>query len=187
LRPPEDVVAAVHSYGGLVALAVALGGRAPVLSLSLYEPLPLAMLEHTGDHEALNELLSFVADYRHAFEAGEQWAARGVIELWGGAGAFEAMSPTMRDFIAAGTAQNLRHWEGNFAFKPTLEELRDVLQQTALVHGTSSHRIAKLLVQRLSGTLPRSTGFEISGARHFMIYTHASESARIVSHALGHA
>lgn len=175
------------SYGGLVALAVALGKRVPVLSLSLYEPLPLTMLAHTGDRETLNELDSFVADYRRAFEAGEKWAARGVIELWGGAGAFEAMSPTMRDFIAAGTARNLLHWEGNFAFKPTLDELRDIQVQTALVHGASAHRIAKLLVQRLRDTLPRSTVFEIPGAGHFMLHTHASESARIISHTLGHA
>ncbi len=170
-----------HSYGGVVALAVALGGRVPVMSLVLYEPLPLIMLAHSGDREASDELASFVATYRRAFEAGEQWAARGVIELWGGAGAFEAMSPTMRDFIAAGTERNLRHWEGNFAFKPTLDELREIQAQTALVHGTSAHWIAKLLVKRLKDTLPRSTVFEIPGASHFMLHTHASESARIIS------
>jgi pimeloyl-ACP methyl ester carboxylesterase len=145
------------------------------------------MLEYTGDREALNEIVSFVANYRRAFEAGEQWAARGVIELWGGPGAFDAMSPTMRDFIAAGTAQNLRHWDGNFAFRPTLDELRAIQVQTALVHGTSAHWIAKLLVQRLRGTLPCSSVFEISGANHFMLHTHASESARIIGDTLGHA
>jgi pimeloyl-ACP methyl ester carboxylesterase len=175
-----------HSHGGTIALAVALAGRVKVLSLTLFEPLPVAMLAYTGDRAVLDEVTDFVSAYRRAFEAGDRQAARSVIDIWGGSGAFEAMAPAMREFIALGTEGNLRDWDGNFAFQPTLEELRALQIPTTVVHGSSSHRIAKLLAHRLTEAMPQSRSVELDGVSHFMIHTHASESARLVEQAIGH-
>lgn len=176
-----------HSHGGTIALAVALAGRVKVLSLTLFEPLPVAILAYTGDRAVLDEVTDFVSAYRRAFQAGDRWAARSVIDMWGGSGAFEAMAPAMREFIALGTEGNLRDWNGNFAFQPTLEKLRALQIPTTVVHGSSSHRIAKLLAHRLTESMPQSRRVELGGASHFMIHTHASESAGIVEQAIGHA
>jgi pimeloyl-ACP methyl ester carboxylesterase len=169
-----------HSHGGTVALAVALAGRVPVQSLTLFEPLPVSILVHTGDSAEFSEVTDFVFGYRRDFEAGEKWAARAVIDLWGGSGAFDAMSPAVREFIAARTAQNLLDWQGSFAFTPSLDQLESLQVPMTLVQGALSHRIAKLISLRLKQSIPNGTIVEISGAGHFMIHTHAAESARLI-------
>lgn len=170
-----------HSHGGTVALAVALAGRVPVQSLVLFEPLPVCVFRHTGDTAELQEVMDFVSGYRRAFDAGEKWAARAVIDLWGGSGSFDAMAPAVREFIAARTTQNLRDWQGSFAFTPSLQALRDLQVPTTIVQGALSNRIAKLIALRLKQSIPKSTIVEMRGASHFMIHTHAAESARLTA------
>jgi pimeloyl-ACP methyl ester carboxylesterase len=175
-----------HSYGGTVALAVALANRVEVLSLTLFEPMPVAILEYSGDRAVFDEIAGVVSAYRRACEAGDRWAARSMIDLWGGAGAFEAMTPAVREVVGAGTGGNLRHWGGTFAFRPRLEDLRGLQVPTAIVYGSSSHRIPKLLAQRLAEVLPNSRAIALDGASHFMIQTHASESAHFIGDGIGH-
>jgi len=86
-----------HSYGGNLALLAALAGRVPVRSLVLFEPTLVQLLRQTGDHEPYAEIERFVGDYRRAHAAGDKWAARNVIDLWGGAGSFEAMPENARN------------------------------------------------------------------------------------------
>ena len=176
-----------HSHGGAVALAVALGGRVALQSLTLFEPLPVSVLSDMGDTDAYGDLIRFVSDYRDAFNAGDSWAVRGVIDLWGGSGAFEAMSPAARGAIAAGTTQNIRQWQGNFAFRPTLDALQSLTVPTMLVQSERANPIAKLIIERLHELIRGSNVAEIAGANHFLIHTHSSDCARVVSHAWRHA
>jgi len=174
-----------HSHGGTVALAVALAGRVELRALTLFEPLPILLLAQ--DEDPHFELSRFVVEYQRAFDAGDHWAARAVIDLWGGAGSFEVMSATARDAIAAGTAQNIRQWQGNFAFRPSPDTLRKLQVPTTLVHGERANGIARLFIQRLRDFVPESSVVEIAGASHFLIHTHAEECARIVAQAPNHA
>ena len=169
-----------HSSGGTVALAIALRGRVPVQSLTLFEPTPVSILAYTGSESEFNELSEFVSTYRIAVERGDKWAAAPVIDLWGGKGTFDAMPAAVREFIAANTAQNLRSWQGGFAFRPALDALAKLQAPTTLVQGALSHRFAKLLVTRLREFIPRSTVVELKDAAHFMIQTHPGESARLI-------
>jgi pimeloyl-ACP methyl ester carboxylesterase len=172
-----------HSHGGVVALAAALARRVELRSLTLFEPLPVSVLSEMGDADAYGDLTRFASDYRDAFDAGDPWAVRGVIDLWGGSGAFEAMSPAARDAIADGTAQNIRQWQGTFAFRPTLDALRALTVPTLLVQSERANPIAKLIIERLHELIEGSNVAEIAGANHFLIHTHSAECARIVSHA----
>jgi len=170
-----------HSHGGAVAIAAALSGRVALQSLTLFEPLPVSLLSDLGDVDAYGELTRFVSEYREAFDAGDPWAVRGVIDLWGGTGAFEAMSSAARGAIAAGTAQNIRQWQGNFAFRPTLNALRSLTIPTMLVQSERANPIAKLIIQRLHELIRGSSVAEIAGANHLLIHTHPSECGRVVS------
>ncbi len=174
-----------HSHGGTVALAVAIAGRVKLGSLILFEPLPILLL--APDEDAHIELSHFFAEYQRTHDSGDPWAARGVVDLWGGAGAFEAMSTSARDFIAAGTAQNIRQWKGNFAFRPPLDTLRVLHVPMVLVQSERANAIARLFVQRLHDLSRESSIVEIDGASHFLIHTHAKDCARVVTHALDHA
>ena len=170
-----------HSHGGTVALAVALARRVDLLSLTLFEPLPVSLLADTGDDEAHGELTRFLSAYRSAFDGGDSWAARRVVDLWGGAGAFEAMSSAGREVIGRGTAQNIRQWLGNFAFRWPVEAFRSLQVPTVLAQGQRANGIARLFNQRLRELLRVSGVIEVAEASHFMIHTHPTECAHIVS------
>ena len=115
-----------HSYGAVVALTITIAERIAIRSLTLFEPLPLGLLAQTGDREAFDEVEAFVRRYRSAFDSGDEWAARHVIDFWGGSGTFDAMSSTARAAIAAGTAQNIRDWGANVGFRPSLDACRSI-------------------------------------------------------------
>jgi pimeloyl-ACP methyl ester carboxylesterase len=174
-----------HSHGGTVALAVAIAGRVELRALTLFEPLPILLL--APDEDAYVELSRFVVEYQRAFDAGDRWAARAVIDLWGGTGAFEAMSAAARDAIAAGTDQNIRQWKGNFAFRPSPDTLRELRVPTILVQSERANGIARLFIRRLQNLSQKSGVAEIAGASHFLIHTHAEECAHIVAQASNHA
>lgn len=175
---PARLVA--HSYGAVVALSLALAGRAAIRSLTLFEPLPLTFLEQTGDAQVIDELSAFVADYRRAFQEGDEWAARRVIDLWGGEGAFEGMPLQVQQVVKANTAQNICHWETNLRFRPSIEDYKSLRIPTTLVRGEKSHPISRMISERLHELIPASNLVEIPAASHFMIHTHAGECASII-------
>ena len=177
-REPAHLVG--HSYGAVIALSVALAGRIPIRSLTLFEPLPLMFLEKTGDAEVIDEMSAFVVDYRRAFQQGDEWAARRVIDLWGGEGAFEAMPSQVRQVVKAHTAQNICQWESNLGFRPSIDDYKSLRVPTTLVRGDKSHSISRLISQRLHELIPASNLVEIPAASHFMIHTHAIECSRII-------
>lgn len=173
-----------HSYGCHIVLLAALAGRVPVRSLVLFEPTFVALLQQSGDRAAYEEIERFVGDYRRAFAAGDKWAVRGVIDLWGGAGSFDAMPENARSAIAAWVPRNLRHWESAFERRPTFERLESIQVATTLVQSERAHPVAKLIVRRMHERIAQSRVVEIAGANHFMIFTHPAETARRIRESL---
>jgi pimeloyl-ACP methyl ester carboxylesterase len=178
---PVDLVA--HSYGCNIALLAALAGRLPVRSLVLFEPTLVALLRETGDRDAYREIERFVEDYRRAFAAGDKYAVRGVIDLWGGAGSFEAMPQGARDAISAWVPRNLRHWEPAFAGRHAFTRLESIGVPTTLVLSQRAHPAARLIVRRMHERIAASRVVEVAGANHFVIFTHPADTARIIREA----
>ena len=170
-----------HSYGGNLALYVALRGRIAVRSLVLFEPTLVQLLRGTPPYR---EIEHFVGEYRRAHAAGDKWAVRSVIDLWGGAGAFDAMPENARNAIAAWVPHNLRHWEPAFQRHGEFERLETLRIPTTLVVSERAHPTARLVVRRLEERIAGSRVLEIAGANHFMIFTHPVETARIVRESL---
>lgn len=183
LAQGEPVHLVGHSYGGNLALLAALAGRVPVRSLVLFEPTLVQLLRQTGDHEPYAEIERFVDDYRRAHAEGDKWAARNVIDLWGGAGSFDAMPENARSAIAAWVPRNLRHWEPAFQRREPLEQLHALRVPTTLVLSERAHPTSRLIVRRLHERIARTRVVEIAGANHFMIFTHPAETARAVREA----
>jgi pimeloyl-ACP methyl ester carboxylesterase len=179
---PVDLVA--HSYGCNIALLAALAGRLPVRSLVLFEPTLVALLRETGDHDAYREIERFVEDYRRAFAAGDKYAVRGVIDLWGGAGSFEAMPQSARDAISAWVPRNLRHWELAFGKRFPFSRLDSIAVPATLVLSERAHPAARLIVRRMQERIAGSRVVEVAGANHFVIFTHPADTARIIREAL---
>ena len=170
-----------HSYGGLVCLGVALAKSIPLASLTLFEPLPLAFLSDTGDTQALDTMIEFVTDYKKAYESGDPWAFSRVVDLWGGEGTFEAMPMRLREVMTAGTSANIRQWQDNLRFTPTLDAYRSLNVNTTLVVGQHAHPTSRLITQRLSELLPNSAIVELVEVGHFMLHSHGAQCANILT------
>lgn len=174
-----------HSYGGLIAYAAALTERFNITGCTLFEPLTLDLLKRTGDTKALGELADFLDVYRAAHETGAPWAVRLMIDMWGGPGFLATLPERVQSAMASMTGLNLQQWEANFAFAPSLEEIRRMSIPVTLVHGEITHPLCKLVNQRLHELLPNSRIIEVAGASHFLIQSHAEICAGIVDQDVG--
>ena len=169
-----------HSYGGLVAYAAALSDRVDIRACTLFEPLTLDLLKQTGDAEALAELTDFLDLYRAAHEAGDPWAVRQVIDLWGGAGFFDSLPERIQLAMASMTGFNIQQWAANRAFTPSLEQIQGMTTPITLVHGEKTHPVCKLVNERLHELLPNSRLVEVKDALHFLIQSHSDTCAAII-------
>jgi pimeloyl-ACP methyl ester carboxylesterase len=169
-----------HSYGGLIAYAAALTKRIDITGCTLFEPLTLDLLKHTGDSEALGELEDFLATYRAAHQDGDPWAVRLMLDTWGGPGFLATLPEKLQLAMAAMTGFNLQQWAANLAFTPSLDEIRALSTPITLVHGANTHPLCKRVNERLRGLLPDNRLIEVEGASHFLIQSHAETCAGIV-------
>ena len=175
---PVHLVA--HSHGAVIALAIALRGHMAIRALTFFDPVPVGVLANTAHAEVLAEMVGFVAEYRRAYEGGDQYAARRVVDRLGGDGAFDAMPERAREAVKAGTPQNICHWQTNLTFRPSPEQYGALRVPATIVRGEKSRPIDRLIGQSLSELLPNSRLIELAGAGHFMINTHPVECADII-------
>jgi pimeloyl-ACP methyl ester carboxylesterase len=73
-----------HSFGGLVALAVALRNRVKLLSLVIIEAPAVGLLRSLGKHQHYRAFREMTDRYFAAFHAGEEAAIASMIDFYGG-------------------------------------------------------------------------------------------------------
>src|SRR5215831_8571387 len=92
---PGGVHVVAHSYGGVVALALARAGRVGIRSLTLIEPVAFHMAR--SDAQAWAEVERFSAGFAERMAKGEVDAAmRHFVDYWSTAGTWEAMDEGTR-------------------------------------------------------------------------------------------
>ncbi len=174
-----------HSYGASVAVATALARAAKLASLTLIEPLPAGILKQTGETEAYTNLRTMFLAYVEAFENGDRFACRRVIDYWGGEGSFDRFPEKLKEYCADTTRLNIRDWRDGWGFKPSLADYRALDVPTLIVCGEETHWVASTIARGLAALIPNSRLAEIGGASHFVISTHPDEIATLIAdHAL---
>jgi pimeloyl-ACP methyl ester carboxylesterase len=169
-----------HSFGGLAALAVALRGLVPLLSLTIFEaPAPGALFGIT-EKAHLAEFRAMTDAYAAAYRAGQPDAIAQMIDFYGGPGSWASLPEPVRAYAVATTPINLRDWENAYRF--TLDDQLSALSElpVSVAVGSRSHpavvRANALIAQRIPGA-----SFEaIAGAAHFMTATHPAEVAALI-------
>lgn len=170
-----------HSFGGLAALAVALRGTVPLLSLTIFEaPAPGALIGQS-EEVYLAQFRAMTDAYATAYHAGEAEAIEQMIDFYGGPGSWTKMPDPVRAYAMATTAVNMTDWENayGFALGDKLSSLSGLPVIVAV--GAYSHpavvRANTLIAQRVPGA-----SFEtIAGASHFMTATHPAEVAALIT------
>jgi pimeloyl-ACP methyl ester carboxylesterase len=168
-----------HSFGGLVALAVALRNRVALASLVMVEAPAVEMLrdedQHYGEFRQMTE--AYFAD----FEGGNREAIAAMMDFYGGAGSYAFWPPRVRAYAAEKTSVNILDWASAYGFPLPAATLAAIEIPALVVRGGDSpavmQRVSALLHERIGGSALATVG----GAAHFMIATHAGEVASLIA------
>jgi pimeloyl-ACP methyl ester carboxylesterase len=168
-----------HSFGGLVALAVALRHRAALASLVMLEaPAMEAVRDEDRHYRAFRRMTeAYFADFTN----GNREAIAAMIDFYGGAGTWAAWPSRVRDYAIETTPVNIRDWASAYGFPLSAATLSAIEIPLLVVRGGDSsaamQRASAVLHERTRGSALAT----IDGAAHFMIATHADEVASLIA------
>jgi pimeloyl-ACP methyl ester carboxylesterase len=174
----EPVHLVGHSYGGGVALNVALARPGRIAGMALYEPTCFHLLKHLGraGAAALAEIGSVaermgghvvVGDYRSA--------VAGFVDYWSGQGAWDSLKPHVQ--------KALIRWapKGPLDFHALVEDptpaatYRNLRLPVLVLRGERAPPPTRLIADSLAELLPGSRLAVVRGAGHMGPLTHAAE------------
>jgi pimeloyl-ACP methyl ester carboxylesterase len=172
---PQGVHLLGHSYGGAVALQIALRWPSRVKSLTLYEPVRFALLKrHPDTAQAAEEIvgtgrrIGFAALSGRTFEA-----ARIFVDYWSGDGSWLAMDSWRREALALRMHKIRAEFEALFADRVPLAAYGRLEMPVRLITGDRSPLPARQIVDRLATVLPQAQVVRIPYAGHMAPVTDA--------------
>lgn len=160
-----------HSFGGTVALRLAIEQAPRVLSLTLYEPVLFAAAPDGPEKRENAETLAHVTDLAAAGDPAG--AARAFLEVWGAGEDFDALPPAQAERMARQmwiiAAQRGALHEDTAKLLPRLP---DVACRVLLMRGALSPGVTGKILDGLQDGLPKSRRSVIHGAGHMGPITH---------------
>jgi len=177
--PPA--VLAGHSYGGVVALAVALRANVPVGALALFEPVALRVLLMAGELEAYLMAKAVFDDYITSFEGGDDRAVQRMVDFWFGKGTFDRMPEPLTNYFLGETAANIQDVRATFRENYSADVFRRLQIPVVTIVGDRSpditHRIARVIAEHL----PSGSVTKLEKANHALTTTHVDAVAQIIA------
>jgi len=176
----EPVHLVGHSFGGVIALALALKGRLNISQVSLFEPVAVWVLKRVKDKKMLEEAQQFLSRYRRdVFNKVPQVYGQ-VIDFWGGSGAFESLPDFIKNAMEPLVENNIRHWNMDAAIHNTVTDLQSCQIPMRIICGDQSNPVARAIAAHLSCAIPNNKQYLIKGASHFLVTSHVEECLAVL-------
>jgi pimeloyl-ACP methyl ester carboxylesterase len=170
-----------YSYGGVVALAIALRGRVSIGALALLEPVAVSALGMIGDPDLHARTRAVFDGYIDAVEAGDPRQVRTMVDFWFGPGAFERMPEALRAYMVREAATNVRDVRGTLREAYAPATLRRIPVPVTTIVGGCSPDITRTIAQAITTHVPKASLAILDGATHAMITTHAQPLAETLA------
>jgi pimeloyl-ACP methyl ester carboxylesterase len=175
-----EVHLAGHSFGGAVALIVAMRKRVPVTSLTVLEA-PIPSILSDGREDAHYRSFRDMTDaYFAAWRSGDREAIRSMIDFYGGEGTWASWPDRVRAYAVETTPVNLLDWASAYDHPLSPEMLSAIDLPVSVAVGARSHpaicRANGLAAMSIKGATFKTIG----GAAHFMISTHPVQVAELI-------
>lgn len=179
-----------HSYGGALALHIAMARPQKIASLALYEPCAYHLLRQIGkDGEAgyaeIMELNNFVnarvavGDYKAAMAS--------FIDYWNGDNAWDSMRPEYQALMLRWAPKAPLEFYALMEESELLWAYVALKMPVLLLRGEYTPAPTEAIAKALAGILPNARLIDVSGAGHMGHVTHASDvHAAIMSHLAPH-
>lgn len=169
-----------HSFGGAVALATALAGRADIRSISTFEANPLGMLRERGRDDLYQQARQLCDRFEAALGVGEADAPGQIIDFWDGPGTFAALPKPVQDYCVKTAGVNLLDWYTAFDFAADTSDFSTLVIPTLVVRSEMSNPLMTDITAALSETLPDAVAAVVPGAGHSLIISHGAECADLL-------
>jgi pimeloyl-ACP methyl ester carboxylesterase len=173
-----------HSYGGGVALHVALARPDRIASMALYEPSAFHLLRQMGAaaasaHAEISGLAGRIAE--GVLSGDHRGAMAAFVSYWNGSEGWTAMRPSLQ--------QALIRWapKAPLDFRALMDEpvpsssYRALDFPVLILRGEHAPPPTRLIAERLRDLLPSSRLLAIEGAGHMGPITHAAEVAGLIA------
>lgn len=175
-----------HSYGGGVALHVAMRRPERIASLSLYEPSAFHLLAGLGadGKAAREEILSVARACAEGVITGDfHTAATRFVDYWNGPGAFEMLRPDVRLALTRWLPKAVLDFRALLSEPTPLTAYRRLRCPVLVMRGEHAPKPTRLIAKALWETVPRGHLRTIAGAGHMGPLTHAADvNAAIAAH-----
>jgi pimeloyl-ACP methyl ester carboxylesterase len=176
----EPVHLVGHSFGGAVALRVALDYPELLRSLAVIEPVAFNVLRHDpADNDLYAEIRAVAATVSECTLNGHSEAGMaGFVDYWNGPGAWMRLSPAMQAALAAQIASIAINFAALFADPTPRAAYPEVAVPALVVRGSDSPAPARRVAALIAQSLPAATLRTIAGAGHMLPLTHPAMLAR---------
>lgn len=162
------------SFGGVVAVAMALAEPARFDRLVLLEPVLLGALP--VDHPAN---LTFERYVERVLE-GERGAIATMIDMWNPTGTYASMPANVAEAIETRAVVNARDVAATLQYRPSAEELDRLPGRVEVLLGTTGQPTAPEIAASLAALVPRVTVNTVQGGSHLLAESHAAAVAEVL-------
>jgi pimeloyl-ACP methyl ester carboxylesterase len=180
----EKVHLVGHSYGGGVALHVALSRPDRIASMSLYEPSAFHLLRQMGEAgaHAYTEIQGVARSISHCVTTGDYRAGiTDFVDYWNGHGAWKAMRPGVQNALIRWAPKAPLDFHA-LIDDPTAAKAYAVLKCPVLImRGEHAPMPSRVIAEGLSELLPISRLTVIDGAGHMGPLTHARDVSALIA------
>jgi pimeloyl-ACP methyl ester carboxylesterase len=185
----EDEVHLVgHSYGGGVALGVALARPERIASMALYEPSAFHLLRELGETDAFSEIVGVARRVSEGILTGDyQGAMAAFVDYWNGPGTWDRIGPDGQQALTRWAPKAPLDFQALIDDLTPAEAYHSLAFPTLILRGERAPAPTRRVAEGLSRLLPASRLLVIAGAGHMGPMTHAAEVARLIARHIGEA
>jgi pimeloyl-ACP methyl ester carboxylesterase len=163
----EPVHVIGHSYGGAVALELALLHPTRIAALAVYEPVMFALLRDSVEQDAWREIAHVAQRTIDLVGAGDlRTAASAFLAYWVAPGAFEALPEAQQATLAAGMPKVAAEFGALLQRHDARPDFGVLTMPVLLMCGSDTTCAARGVSAELRRLLPGPDFREVSGGRH---------------------
>jgi pimeloyl-ACP methyl ester carboxylesterase len=179
-----------HSYGGGVALHVALARSDRIASLALYEPSAFHLLKAMGDQAAaaFAEIVDITRRTGRGVIAGDYaGAAAAFVDYWSGPGAWASLKPSVRAALIRWIPKAPLDFRALIEEPTPLTAYAGLRMPVLIMRGERAPHPTRKIAEVLSCMLPHANLAVVDGAGHMGPLTHGSLVSELIAAHIGAA